>query len=107
MNLNDILHEYPKYTELKQSQAPVSVSGVEEAARAQLIYSLFNEQNDHALVICYSDMEAHALEADLEFYTDEVLMFPSKEYIFYNIETSGHSNENTRLSVISQLVSDK
>lgn len=107
MNLNDILHEYPKYTELKQSQAPVSVSGVEESARAQLIYSLFSEQNDHALVICYSDMEAQALEADLEFYTDEVLMFPSKEYIFYNIETSGHSNENTRLSVISNLMTDK
>ena len=107
MNLNDILHEYPKYTELKQSQAPVSVSGVEESARAQLIYSLFSEQNDHALVICYSDMEAQALEADLEFYTDEVLMFPSKEYIFYNIETSGHGNENTRLSVISNLMTDK
>ena len=109
MNLTDILCDYSKYGELKQalSSSPVSVSGVEEAARAQLIYSLFNEQNKHTLVICYSDMEAAALEADLSFYTDDVLVFPSKEYIFYNIETSGHDNENTRLSVVNSLSDGK
>ena len=109
MNLTDILCDYSKYGELKQAllSSPVSVSGVEEAARAQLIYSLFNEQNKHTLVICYSDMEAAALEADLSFYTDDVLVFPSKEYIFYNIETSGHDNENTRLSVVNSLSDGK
>lgn len=106
MDFSDILKDYPKYLDLKAAldTPPISVSGVEESARAQLIYSLFNEQDSHALVICYSDMEAKSLASDIGFYTDEPLVFPSKEYIFYNIETSGHGNENSRLSVISELL---
>ena len=40
-----------------------------------------------------------------ELYSDNVLYFPTKEYIFYNIETSGHQNEHARISVIQKLVS--
>ena len=103
MNFRNILYEYPKYKELRKSlqKSPVSVSGVEESARAQLIYSLFEEQENHALAVCYSDMEAQALAAELSFFTDSVQVFPSKEYVFYNIETTGHSSENARLGAVS------
>lgn len=109
MNFNDILYQYPKYIELKNclTHSPVSVSGVEESARAHLIYSLFNDCDSHALVICYSDMEAKNLLSDLGFYTEDVLMFPSKEYVFYNIETSGRTCENTRLGVIDSILNSK
>ena len=45
------------------------------------------------------------LYSDMELYSDNVLYFPTKEYIFYNIETSGHQNEHARISVIQKLVS--
>lgn len=106
MNFQNILHDYEKYRELRSGleKTPLSVSGVEESARAQLIYSLFEEQDKHALAVCYSDMEARALAADLGFYTDSVQIFPSKEYIFYNIETSGRGSQNERLGAVSRLV---
>lgn len=106
MNFQNILHDYEKYRELRSDleKTPLSVSGVEESARAQLIYSLFEEQDKHALAVCYSDMEARALAADLGFYTDSVQIFPSKEYIFYNIETSGRGSQNERLGAVSRLV---
>ena len=65
MNFNTILKDYPQYQQLKASldKAPISVSGIEEAARAQLISTLFAEQESSALVICYSDMEARDLAA--------------------------------------------
>ncbi len=105
MNFQNILQDYDQYRELQNSlnRTPVSVSGVEESARAQLIYALFEEQEKNVLAVCYSDMEAQALAADLGFYTEQVQTFPSKEYIFYNIETSGRGNENARLSILSAL----
>ena len=50
-------------------------------------------------------MEARKLYSDMELYSDNVLYFSTKEYIFYNIETSGHQNEHARISVIQKLVS--
>ncbi|MGN0106189.1 MAG: transcription-repair coupling factor, partial [Hominilimicola sp.] len=87
------------------NNAPISVAGIVESAQGQLIYALGKENNSSSLVVCYSDMEARKLYSDMELYSDNVLYFPAKEYIFYNIETSGHQNEHARISVIQKLVS--
>ncbi len=107
MNFSDILKEYSPYKGIVQNlnNTPVSVAGVVESAQGQLIYALGKENNSSALVVCYSDMEARKLYSDMELYSDNVLYFPAKEYIFYNIETSGHQNEHARISVIQKLIS--
>ena len=107
MNFSDILKEYSPYKGIVQNlnNTPISVAGVVESAQGQLIYSLGKENNSSALVVCYSDMEARKLYSDMELYSDNVLYFPAKEYIFYNIETSGHQNEHARISVIQKLIS--
>ena len=107
MNFSDILKEYSPYKGIVQNlnNTPVSVAGIVESAQGQLIYALGKENNSSSLVVCYSDMEARKLYSDMELYSDNVLYFPSKEYIFYNIETSGHQNEHARISVIQKLIS--
>ena len=107
MNFSDILNDYAPYKGIVENlnNTPVSVAGIVESAQGQLIYSLKNENKSSALVVCYSDMEARKLYSDMELYSDNVLYFPTKEYIFYNIETSGHQNENASISVIQKLVS--
>lgn len=107
MNFSDILKEYAPYKGIVQNlnNTPVSVAGIVESAQGQLIYALGKENNSSALVVCYSDMEARKLYSDMELYSDNVLYFPAKEYIFYNIETSGHQNEHARISVIQKLIS--
>ena len=107
MNFSDILNDYAPYKGIVENlnNTPVSVAGIVESAQGQLIYSLKNENKSSALVVCYSDMEARKLYSDMELYSDNVLYFSTKEYIFYNIETSGHQNEHARISVIQKLVS--
>lgn len=105
MNFSDILKNYPPYEGIVKNlnNTPMSVAGVVESAQGQLIYALSRENASSALVICYSDMEARKLYSDMELYSENVLYFPAKEYIFYNIETSGHQNENARIAVIKKL----
>lgn len=105
MNFSNILDSYEQYKELVGSlkNTPVSVSGIEEAAQAQLVYALHQRENASALVVCYSDMEARAFADMLSNYTDAVEHFPAKEYIFYNIEATARDNANRRLRTVSRL----
>lgn len=109
MNFSDILNDYLPYKGVVQNlnNTPISVAGIVETAQGQLIYALSRENKSSALVVCYSDMEARKLYSDMELFSDNVLYFPTKEYIFYNIETSGHQNEHKRISIIEKLASDK
>ncbi|MCC8160838.1 MAG: transcription-repair coupling factor [Oscillospiraceae bacterium] len=105
MKFSDILKEYAPYQGIVKNlnNTPISVAGIVESAQGQLIYALQRENNSSALVVCYSDMEARKMYSDMELYSDNILYFPSKEYIYYNIETSGHQNEYERISVIQKL----
>ena len=106
MNFLNMLEKYPPYRRISENlnNTPISVAGVTESAQSQLIYSLAENGKKSALVLVYSDMEAKALYSDLSFYTDNAAWFPSKEYVFYNIETSGHENEKKRLAVLDKLL---
>ena len=107
MNFSDILKDYKPYKGIVKNlnNTPISVAGIVESAQGQLIYALANENASHALVICYSDMEARKMYSDMLLYSENVLYFPSKEYVFYNIETSGHQNEHARISVLRKIIS--
>lgn len=106
MNLINLLEGYRPYESIVNnlSDTPVSISGVAETAQAHLIASLLGKTDKNVLVITYSDKEAQMLLSDLRLYTDKVLMFPSKEYVFYNIETMGRANENARLAVLDKII---
>lgn len=109
MNLTDVLKKYPPFEEavLKLNKTPMSICGVTESAQGQLIASLRKSADASALVITYSDMEAQDIKNNLELYFDDVLYFPSKDYIFYNIETIDRSRINERLLSISKLTEEK
>lgn len=109
MNFSNILENYAPYRSVVKNlnNTPISIAGVVESAQGQLIYALTGENKSAALVVTYSDMEARALHDDLTLYTDNTLYFPSKEYVFYNIETTGHRSEHSRLAVLDALKNSK
>ena len=109
MNFSGILKAYKPYNELLESinNSPISVSGIEEAAQGQLVYSLQNEYGGASLVVCYSDMEAKSFYEGLQLYTDNAAYFPSKEYVFYNIETKDFHCEHKRLKIADRLLHDE
>lgn len=109
MNFSNILSGYAPYRSVVKNldNTPISIAGVVESAQGQIIHALSVENKSSALVITYSDMEARALHSDLELYTDNALYFPSKEYVFYNIETTGHQNEHSRLAVLERLLREE
>lgn len=104
MNLLDFLDSYRPYERLSEGRSPVSAAGIVGSAQPQLIASLAKRHGGNTLVVTYSDMEARTLSDDLRLYNPQSYVFPSKEYVFYNIETMGRANDNARLSVLDKII---
>lgn len=105
MNLKTFLNEYRPFERLMSDdiKMPVSVAGIVDSAQPQLIGAMAEKNGGSALVVVYSDMEARAMCDDLRLYCDNAVVFPSKDYVFYNIENMGHEKENMRLNVLNSL----
>lgn len=107
MDFKTLLEGYPLYRDFIKAleRPPVSVAGITESAQAQFIFE--TALNRNAVIVAYSDMEAKALCADLEYFADNVLFFPLKEYVFYNIEASGYQYEHERLACLGSLLYER
>ncbi len=83
----------------------ISVSGVTESARADVIYRLAEKRK--AFVVVSNMYDAKVLKEDLEFYfgNGSVLILPSKDYIFHNIETAAVQLVAARLEIIDKIYS--
>ncbi len=109
LNFADFLNGYRPFDGIIKNidKTPMSVAGIVDSAQPQLIAAVSAATGGNTLIVTYSDMEARTASENLKLYTDNVMVFPSKEYVFYNIETMGRANENARLSVLDALVDKK
>ena len=109
LNFADFLKGYRPFDGIIKNidKTPMSVAGIVDSAQPQLIAAVSAATGGNTLIVTYSDMEARTASENLKLYTDNVMVFPSKEYVFYNIETMGRANENARLSVLDALVDKK
>lgn len=105
MNFYTLLDGYEPYKQLKKDidtgKTPVSVCGVVESAKAQLIAALCSGRS--TLCVVYSDFEARALYDELCFYTDRAYLFCEKEYVFHNIDTRAHMTDFDRLAALDRI----
>ncbi len=106
MNFKNLLSEYKEYSDflaaLKNGDTPISVSGLVEAAWGQFIFETAGKKR--ALVIAYNDQEAQRIADNLRFFCDRVFVFPSKEYVFFDIDAYDRYSENTRLEALSNIL---
>ena len=105
MNLINLLDGYRPYESIIKNldNTPISLSGVAETAQAQLVSAISQKSTNNVLIVTYSDMEARNMLSDLKLYIDNAVLFPSKEYVFYNIETMNRASENARLFVLDKI----
>ena len=107
MNFVDVLKNSNTFKSYIKSldNPPVSVSGIADSALAHFISSSVSDKS--ALVVMYSNDEAKNLFYDLKFFCNNVLFFPAREYIYYNIQALGHYSEQKRINVLYDILSAK
>lgn len=102
MDFKTLLSEYKEYSDflaaLKKGETPISISGIVDAAWGQFIYQTSYEKR--SLVIAYNDSEAQRIAESLRFFCDRVFVFPSKEYVFFDIDAYDRYSQNGRLEAL-------
>ena len=106
MTFKDVLARDENFIKLKNSLAdtPLSVSGIAESCLAHFIYSIAD--NETALIVTSTDAQAKNLYFDLCFFSDAVLYFPTKEYIYYDIDAVSRFPEQKRIDVLEKIKSE-
>lgn len=99
--------EFSMLTEQIAKQAtPVCVVGVTGSQKNHCFYAAAAAAGKKCLVIASDEIEARRIRDDLAyFYADNVLLFPTKEYVFYDVDVSTHQGETARIGVLNGLQS--
>jgi len=104
----DMLCNMPEFTELYDSllkgKAPVSVTGTTGSQRSHFVYAVSKALGKKSLVIVPDETEAYKMFCDLSyFFGDNVLLFKTKEYVFYDVDSSSRSGETDRIKSLASI----
>lgn len=108
MPFEKVFDKYSEFEELircvETGITPVNVITGVGAQRAHLISAVQKKTAKPVFVLTATDAEAQTLAQDLRFFApDRVLLFPSKEYVYYDIDSVSREMSLRRLEVLAQL----
>lgn len=109
MFYSKILSDLPEYRliaeHLNDMEGAVHVYGVSDSRKSHLIYSLCEQSGiERCLIVASDETEAGRIKNDLSFFfCDEIFYFPSKEYIFYDVDAANRDEEYKRLRTLAHL----
>lgn len=104
-HLLDSLAPYQSIRDALKTKKYASVSGLSGAGKAHLLYTLLqNNQQASCLIIAPHDQAATQLYRDLSFFCSQpVFLFPEREYIFYDLDTTSNEVHISRMQILERL----
>ncbi len=89
---------------IKSNRCPLLVSGVSGSQKSHLMYSIAKKLSKKLLVVTATDLEARSIYEDIHSLSpDSTLYFPSKEYIFYDVDVATNDEQLSRIHVLNNL----
>ena len=103
-----ILPKMKKFEEyindVKKSNFPISLAGLTDSQKAHFVYATKFYTNRPVLVVTYNDIELKKMKNNLSFFNDEdILVFPKREVVYYDIDTMNKDITMDRLNVYAKL----
>jgi transcription-repair coupling factor (superfamily II helicase) len=93
---------------IKNGTGYIHTLGVSGSQKSHLIYSLGEHILGKTVVIAADEREAGRIANELSFlFCDEVLYFPPREYMYYDVDVSNRKGEFSRLKAISRIENAK
>lgn len=103
------LLDLPEYNRLIQqiekNKFPLNITGVAGAQKAHAVYGILAAVGHSCIIITYNELEAQKLYDDLNhFLGEQVVSFPAREVVFYDVDAMSKDILGKRLSVIERLL---
>jgi transcription-repair coupling factor (superfamily II helicase) len=99
------LEEYNQILAAVRSHArPVSFTGPSESQKAHLLYALCRHCGRKGVFVAFNEMQARRLFEDFSFFLgDDVVFFPTKEIMLYDVEAKSYDTVYRRLSALDRI----
>ena len=91
---------------LKAGKTPIGLSGMIEGQRAHMLQAL-GEDYKYRVVIASDDMTARRIAEEWQMFDENVLFYPSKDFIFYQADIQGKQLVRERMRVLENLILGK
>lgn len=100
------LKDLAEYQELVQkingNKGVLMASGCMESQKVHLMYSV-SGQADYVFILAENDLKAKEIFEDYRFYDPEVLLYPSKDLLFYQADIQSNLLDRQRIQVLKTL----
>ena len=94
--------------QIKKGAPDLSVMGLTDSGKALSIYAMTKLTQKSSIVICSNNAMANKVMQDLKFYSDlEVVYFPARSLVYYDIEAESKEVENQRMYAINKILEGK
>ncbi len=108
INFTAPLLELEEYTDILGSirsyTRPVSITGPSESQKAHISYALCSHCGRKGIFVAFNEMHARKLYEDLTFFMgEEVIFFPAKEIMLYDVEAKSYDTVYQRLAAIDRI----
>ena len=88
---------------LQEGKSPVHISGTEGSDRV-FVMNGCAESADVRLVVTYDEERANRLYEDFRFYEKNVLIYPSKDVLFFSADIHGNAIVRRRMEIFKSLI---
>ncbi len=99
------LEEYRQVlSSAKKYTRPVNIIGPSESQKAHICYALCRHSGKKGIYVAYNEMQARKLFEDFSFFLgDDLLFYPTKEIMLYDVEAKSYDTVYQRLRVLDRV----
>ena len=92
---------------IEMERTPVFAEGVIDEQKAHMLFSLHAHTQRPLLVLTYSELRARQILDDLSFFAKDVMIYPSKDILFYSADVHSMETNRQRFMVLERLLHGK
>ncbi len=90
--------------DVKKDNFPITISGIGDSAKVHFMYATRFYTEKSILIVTYNDIQLKRIANDFKFFSnEELLIFPKKEVIYYDIDTMNKDATLERMKVYTKL----
>jgi transcription-repair coupling factor (superfamily II helicase) len=91
--------------DIENRNSPIATNGIIDENIGHIVYGLREHTRRQMLLITYDEVKGRKLYEDIKNFGEEnVVFFPKKEVLFYDVEAFSYERSNQRLNVVSRLM---
>ncbi len=110
--MSDILaKELPKIkkfnayiNDVQKANFPITLSGLSDSAKSHFVYATRFYTGKPILIVTYNEIELKKIKENMKFFSEEeIFIYPKREVIYYDIDTTNKDTTMDRLDIYTRL----